>query len=119
VTRPWRDAEDDAALAEGGGRALVCSVCAAGITDDELRTERGGAHQHTFVNPGGFVHRVRCFAAARGVREVGAPEHAFSWFPGYSWQVLDCARCAVHIGWIYRCAGDVFYGLVADRLVER
>ncbi len=115
MTRPWRDAEEDAA----GPRALHCSVCGARITDDAHRTERGGAHEHTFVNPGGFVHRVRCFTFAEGVAEVGAPETAFTWFPGTSWQILDCARCRVHIGWRFRGDGDTFWGLVADRLVER
>lgn len=115
MTRPWRDAEDET----GEAKALVCSVCAQRITDEALRTERSGAHEHTFVNPGGFVHRVRCFAAASGVAERGEPSRAFSWFPGYTWQILHCSRCDVHIGWLYRAPGDVFYGLVAERLVER
>jgi hypothetical protein len=119
VTKPWRDSETDAG--EGGGvdRELVCSVCAARITNEQHRTERAGAHEHTFANPYGIVHRVRCFAAASGLSELGVPETAFTWFPGYSWQIAHCASCQVHIGWIFRCAGDLFYGLVADRLVER
>lgn len=99
-------------------KALRCSVCNQAITDDRHRIDRGGAHEHTFVNPGGFVHRVRCFGVAHGVAELGAPDTAFTWFPGYSWQILDCARCRVHIGWRFRCADDQFYGLVAERLVE-
>ena len=114
MTRPWRDADDAA-----DERALVCSVCRARITDEAHAVERGGAHEHTFANPHGIVHRVRCFAAASGLAAVGAEEDAFTWFPGYTWQIADCAACRVHIGWIYRCAGDTFFGLVADRLVER
>jgi len=115
VTRPWRDAEDDA----GEDRSLVCSVCQLRITDESLRVERAGAHDHVFVNPGGYVHRVRCFAAATGVSEQGTPATAFSWFPGYSWQILHCASCNVHIGWRFRGGDDTFYGFVAERLVER
>ena len=115
MTRPWRDTDDDAAE----DRHLVCSICELRITDEAHAIAKGGAHEHTFVNPGGFVHRVRCFAAASGVREQGAPAHAFSWFPGYSWQIVHCAGCDEHLGWIYRCDGDRFWGLVADRLVER
>jgi hypothetical protein len=115
VTRPWRDAED----AAGDDPALVCSVCETRVTRAAAGIDRGGAHEHTFVNPGGHVHRVRCFATASGLAEVGDPETAFTWFPGYSWQILDCGRCRVHIGWLFRCADDRFYGLVADRLVER
>jgi len=115
VTRPWADTDAVA----GDARELVCSVCGQRITDEEHGTERAGAHEHQFVNPGGFLHRVRCFAAASGVAEIGSPETAFSWFPGYSWQVLECSACRVHIGWRFRGAGDTFYGLVAERLVER
>ena len=56
--------------------------------------------------------------AKEAAGELGVPEAAFSWFPGYSWQILDCARCRVLIGWRFRCADDSFYGLIADRLVE-
>ena len=115
MTEPWRDAEGD----QGTERALVCSVCEQRITDDAHRAERAGAHEHTFVNPAGWVHRVRCFAAASGIATIGAAETAFAWFPGYTWQVLECSRCRVHIGWVFRCAGDTFYGFVAERLVER
>lgn len=114
MTAPWRDSE-----LGNDERVLVCSVCAAPVTDDAQRTERGGAHEHTFANPHGFVHRVRCFAAAGGLAPVGGQETAFSWFPGYTWQIVDCARCRVHIGWIFRAGADVFFGLVAERLVER
>jgi hypothetical protein len=115
VTRPWRDVDEDAAEA----KALVCSVCAQRITDEAQRIDRGGAHEHTFVNPGGFAHRVRCFGAAGGIAGRGVPERAFAWFPGYSWQILHCSRCDVHIGWLFRGPGDAFYGFVAERLVER
>ena len=110
MTKPWRDAEDVEA------KPLRCTVCANPITDERHRVERGGAHEHTFVNPHGFVHHVRCFGLAAGVAEMGEPETAFSWFPGYSWQILDCANCRIHIGWRFR-GPDAFYGLVAERLI--
>ncbi len=115
VTRPWRDAEQD----DADDPELRCSLCDQPVTRAAAAIDKAGAHEHTFVNPGGFVHRVRCFVAAHGVAELGAPESAFSWFPGYSWQILVCARCREHIGWLFRCADDRFYGLVATRLVER
>lgn len=101
----------------GGERPLVCSRCRARITEEAYRIEQGGAHEHTFVNPGGYVHRVGCFALAPGVVYVGEPDPHFSWFPGWTWQIAECARCRVHIGWIYRCAGEQFHGLLLDRLV--
>jgi hypothetical protein len=97
-------------------RPLVCSACERAITDEEHAVERGGAHAHTFVNPHGIVHEVRCFARATGVTATSGMETAFTWFPGYAWQILDCRGCGGHLGWRFRCGGDAFYGLVAGRL---
>jgi hypothetical protein len=97
-------------------RALVCVACGHRITDEAYRIEVSGAHEHTFVNPGGFVHRIGCFVAAPGCVHVGASESAFSWFPGFTWQIATCARCRAHVGWIYRCAGEQFHGLMLAAL---
>jgi hypothetical protein len=109
--------EGDEAADGDGDRPLVCSLCRHRITDEAYRIEQGGSHEHTFVNPGGFVHRLGCFALAPGVVYMGDPDPAFSWFPGWTWQIAACGACRVHIGWIYRCAGEQFHGLVLDRLV--
>jgi len=96
--------------------ALRCAVCDHRITDDAYRTERGGAHEHTFVNPGGFVHTIGCFVAAPGCVYRGPTETAFSWFPGWSWQVAECAHCRAHVGWVFRCGGEQFHGLILAAL---
>lgn len=96
--------------------ALRCVVCSYVITARSNRIEMGGAHEHTFVNPGGIVHHIGCFIAAAGCGYVGPTESAFSWFPGWSWQVAVCGRCRVHVGWIYRLAGDQFHGLILAAL---
>jgi len=109
--RPGDKAADDE-------RAMLCSICRHRITEPSLRIEISGAHEHTFVNPGGFVHHLGCWAAAAGCSYTGVPETAFSWFPGWSWQIADCGSCRVHIGWLFRCAGDQFHGLIVARLIE-
>lgn len=96
--------------------ALRCIVCDHRITDRGYRTEMGGAHEHTFVNPGGIVHHVGCFVAAPGCAYVGNTEEAFSWFPGWTWQVAICGQCRSHVGWVYRCAGEQFHGLILAAL---
>ncbi len=103
-----RDRDDD--------DALVCAACAHRITRAAYREERAGAHEHTFVNPGGFVHRLGCFGLAPGCVPVGAPETAFSWFPGWSWQIVECGRCRTHLGWHFRCLGEQFHGLVVEKI---
>jgi hypothetical protein len=97
-------------------RPLVCVACGHRITDEAYRIEHGGSHGHTFVNAAGYVHAIGCFALAPGVVYAGEPDTYFSWFPGWSWQIAECGLCRSHVGWIYRCAGDQFHGLVLDRL---
>lgn len=112
-------AHDETRERERGPVDLVCAACGRRITHDDHRMVVAGAHEHTFVNPGGFVHHLGCFAVATGLSYRGPTETAFSWFPGFSWQLAHCGACATHLGWIYRCAGDSFHGLLLDRLVRR
>jgi hypothetical protein len=100
----------------GGSGPLVCAACGRRITDDAHRVERGGGHEHTFVNPGGFVHHVACFGVATGCSYRGAPETAFTWFPGYSWQIAECGACGAHLGWLFRATGESFHAFIVSAL---
>lgn len=111
--------DDHVRTDDGSSRDLLCATCRTRITHDDHRIEVAGAHEHTFVNPGGFVHHVGCFALAVNLSYVGAPDTAFSWFPGFSWQIAACRACGTHLGWLFRCAGDQFHGLLVDKLVSR
>lgn len=92
--------------------ALRCAVCDHRITDRAYRCEQAGAHAHTFVNPAGIQFEIGCFVAAPGCGYAGAPSEEFSWFPGWSWQIALCTRCRSHVGWLFRCGGDQFHGLI-------
>lgn len=96
--------------------ALRCAACGHRITDRAYRSERSGAHAHTFVNPGGFTYRIGCFVAAPGCAYRGTTSTELSWFPGWTWQVAICARCRVHVGWVFRRAGEQFHGLIVSAL---
>ncbi len=111
-----RDRRSAPAPVDTDAHALVCAVCDHRITQDSYRIEVAGAHEHTFVNPHGIVHHLGCFALAPGCVHLGATETAFSWFPGWTWQIAVCARCRAHLGWIYRNAGEQFHGLVTAAL---
>lgn len=97
---------------------LVCARCDAPITDDGQRIEIGGLHEHSQINPGGFIWTFGCFAAAPGCVASGPPSTEFSWFPGRSWQVQRCGRCARHLGWRFHGPDGSFYGLIVDRLAR-
>lgn len=80
----------------------------------------GGRHEHSVRNPHELAFRIGCFADAPGCAQRGPATRAWSWFPGYSWQVAVCAGCHVHLGWRYRGADpESFYGLILNRLVRR
>jgi hypothetical protein len=111
------DADADAARTDPPhDDALRCRACKHVITQRSYRTERSGAYEHTFVNPGGFMHTLGCFVAAPGCTYQGDPETAFSWFPGWAWQIAVCARCHAHVGWIFRLAPEQFHGLLIAAL---
>ncbi|KAG8225404.1 hypothetical protein J437_LFUL004604 [Ladona fulva] len=82
--------------------------------------------QGTYVNPGGYVHEALTLSKARGLKVVTHPpstEH--SWFPGYAWSIVECSRCAQHMGWLFTVASSAnqqlkplrFWGLCRKSLV--
>jgi hypothetical protein len=98
-------------------RALLCAACRHQVTTDRERMEMLGRHEHTCTNPHGFAFRIGCFRQAPGCAGMGPRDSAFSWFPGYTWQIAVCGRCRAHLGWIFRAGTDCFHGLILDRLV--
>ena len=116
VGDPSTGARTDDETGSGGHRPLVCAACGRRITDDAYRVERGGAHEHTFVNPGGFVHHIACFAVATGCSYQGDPQTAFSWFPGFAWQIAACGGCYALLGWRFHAKDDSFHGLIVGAL---
>ncbi len=99
-------------------RRLLCAACGQLVTTEDNVIEVANQHCHTFVNPGGFVYTIRCFSHAPGSAGEGESSDHWSWFPGYRWQVAACVGCAVQLGWIFRGADHVFFGLIVERLAE-
>jgi hypothetical protein len=97
--------------------ALLCFACGHPITSESERIAAGGAHEHTFTNPGGWVYRIGCFRRAPGCAQAGEFTGEYSWFPGQAWRYALCAGCRAHLGWAFRGAQPEFYGLILDRLV--
>ncbi len=108
VDDPWHRAR---------GRRLLCARCGAAITAAGWARELGGSHEHSFVNPHGYLYRIGCFVEAPGCAPHGDEVAEYTWFPGYSWQIAQCAGCAAHLGWGFRGRDDGFHGLILDRLV--
>jgi hypothetical protein len=98
---------------------LVCKICGNTITSEAEGIEINGSHEHTFMNPGGFVFRIGCFFDAAGCAILGVPTVDYTWFPGFSWSCVICSTCLTHLGWHYRSEGKGFFGLILDQLVRR
>lgn len=101
-----------------GGRKLVCKMCRSVITRRDLGMAVNGSHTHVFFNPYGMVFELGCFASAKNVVPAGTKSDEFTWFPGYSWQVVACTGCASQLGWRYTGSDGGFYGLILTALVE-
>lgn len=100
-------------------QALVCRACATPITREQDRIQVDGALAHRFINPQGIRLHIGCFAATRNCTPIGEATEEHTWFPGHAWQILLCAGCAAHLGWLFRArGGGGFYALIPDRLAS-
>ena len=99
-------------------RVLRCKACRFTITTPKERFSKDGKHQHTFFNPAGIVYEIGCFNDAPGCLIDGLRSREFSWFAGYSWQVVYCTSCQEHLGWYFSTAGNGFFGLRLNGLRE-
>ncbi|MBN1653579.1 MAG: hypothetical protein JXA30_07365 [Deltaproteobacteria bacterium] len=100
-------------------RLIRCRPCGRIITYSDHKTAIGGKHEHTCVNPHGVVFHIGCFSSAPGCLPQGGWFTHWSWFPGYSWQVVLCANCAIHLGWLFQSDSENFFGLILRRLEEQ
>jgi hypothetical protein len=96
---------------------LCCIVCRNRITAHALRVVVSGSHGHKFTNPAGIEFLIGCFSAAWGCVPGGSPTPDHSWFPGYSWRVVSCDACGLHLGWMFQGQGERFFGLILGKLV--
>jgi len=96
---------------------LLCIGCLNLITTQGAAIPVCSQHRHTFRNPAGIVYEIGCFSSARGCMNAGEPSVEYTWFPGYSWCYSMCAKCSVHLGWLYQSGDSYFYGLILKRLI--
>ena len=107
---PWSGAQ---------GPRLLCARCGGQVTASAWCIRVAESHEHSFINPHGYLFRIGCFSRAPGCAAHGEEQAAYSWFPGHSWRIALCAHCGVHLGWVFRSEDAGFHGLILERLVER
>jgi hypothetical protein len=96
--------------------SVRCAACDHELTTTEARIDMLGRHEHSAANPSGVTYTIGCFAVAPGTEIASNPSAEWSWFPGYRWQLANCAGCDVLVGWRYVREESAFYGLILDRL---
>lgn len=94
----------------------VCRNCQKKLTRPSNRISIQGGHTHTFANPSGIVFEIGCFNSAQGYSFMGPPSTEFAWFAGYSWRILICSSCLIHLGWFFSSIGSSFFALIKDRI---
>ncbi|MBF0194008.1 MAG: hypothetical protein HQL71_05595 [Magnetococcales bacterium] len=99
---------------------LYCKACNNKITNENQKIAMGGKIENTFFNPHGNLFQVCCFKEAQGCHIVGVSSSEFSWFPGYSWQIVNCLCCQNHLGWLFsKGLKTYFFGLIITRLKQK
>ena len=95
---------------------LVCIKCKNPITQETNRIQVDEKHQHVFANPQGHVYQVGCFSRAQGCIIFGEKTSYFTWFPGYTWQIVLCSFCGSLLGWFFQSNKFHFFGLILDNI---
>jgi cereblon len=111
---------------------IRCKECGSPLAHATDMFTVGGAEGTTgnYVNEYGSVHQTITLREIdeREVTYVGRPESRDSWFPGYSWTIMQCGFCNSHLGWKFdrlgkRRTGEIsrdrpgkFYGVSAGNV---
>ncbi|KAI5642264.1 hypothetical protein NE865_05626 [Phthorimaea operculella] len=104
-----------------GQELLLCRKCGSDVADSYyLFTKTSpGAHKtekqnlfgrknitvQTLVNPFGINFDIVTAEKAR-CENLGLPQGADSWFPGYAWRICACPHCGQHLGWTFESVLD-------------
>jgi len=108
--------EEETQSEEDEEQAILCSHCEHEVTSRRHKTSVQGGFEHSCANPAGVLYQIGCFEEAPGCGATGSESSEFTWFDGYTWQVVICRGCSTHLGWRYRSSEHVFFGLILPRL---
>ena len=98
---------------------ILCIICKNKITQNLNKIEINSNHTHTFLNPHGLFFNIRCFKSAPGCETFSKPTEEYTWFPGFTWQVVVCSNCKIHNGWKYSSGSSSFFGLIENTLIYK
>ena len=104
---------------DDGEATLQCAYCQMVISHTQHVFH--GADAGVFANPHGHVFDILTVDAVNPLKTHGKGTTAFTWFSGYSWQIVSCMGCGTHMGWRYQAVEPnrtptVFWGLLRNHL---
>ena len=100
-------------------KGIYCSSCDTRISGRAHAISVDGAHRHRFFNPAGVEFEIVLYRDAL-VHTYGPAIEEYTWFAGYTWQVVLCTNCQTHLGWRYRRSDSPdFYGLITGQIFEK
>lgn len=96
-----------------------CSYCGAFIAESGAIVTIQGAGSHSFVNPAGVLCNFTTFSDCENVMVLDALYLQHSWFRGYGWRFVLCAKCHHHLGWKYDAVQEgirprSFFGVLVE-----
>ncbi|XP_058449602.1 protein cereblon-like [Malaya genurostris] len=103
---------------------FMCKRCENEIASyNEIFAMSKQGVQTSYCNPSGYVHETLTIYKTKenSTFVVDRPSTAFSWFPGYAWQITLCASCRQHLGWKFVATKKnylpvSFYGLTGSSI---
>jgi len=114
--------ETDSETKEEEETVYKCAACFTEITKDKfLCSVNSDSPFQSFMNPNGFYFDVITFIECQSVIDIPYSTFEHTWFPGYSWRIIGCAKCSQHLGWGFEAAKKTpakFYGLIRDKLTS-
>ena len=103
-------------------RAYSCRRCGSRVSSEDDSISVGGHPvRATYTNPAGIPCEIITFREAENILGADFSTEEDSWFEGYSWRPVACAKCREHVGWSYEAVEPnleppVFYGLLTGAL---
>ncbi|MGC8907381.1 MAG: cereblon family protein [Desulfomonilaceae bacterium] len=82
-------------------KRYYCLQCGAFLATSLDQSPQKGTIRHSYVNPAGIRCDFLTFSRCDNVIAHQERYKEHSWFEGYTWRFLLCARCLGHLGWQY------------------
>ncbi|CAF1093738.1 unnamed protein product [Didymodactylos carnosus] len=104
-------------------KKFLCRRCFADICENEdIFSMSVQGLMSAYVNPHGQIHETLTVYKGKNLKVIGPRTLEHSWFPGYSWQIVQCQRCGNHLGWKFTASNSslkpkMFYGLTRNGLI--